>query len=93
MDFSEVFDDDVKAGRVVKTSPAVGSKVPQGSTIVISVSKGPDVKYTTVPNVVGKTKEEAVEDFKKNIYELYDEVDRVRGRLIANIYKVYENGG
>ena len=39
----------------------------------------------------GKTKEEAIADFKKNIYELYDEVDRVRGRLIANIFEVYEN--
>lgn len=40
----------------------------------------------------GKTKEEAIADFKKNIYELYDEVDRVRGRLIANIFEIYENG-
>ncbi|SEP83115.1 hypothetical protein SAMN04487977_101553 [Treponema bryantii] len=40
----------------------------------------------------GKTKEDAIEDFKKNILELYEEVDRVKGRLFANIYKVIENG-
>ena len=59
VDFSELFNDDIKSGNVIKTSPAVGSDVPQGATVVITVSKGPDVKYTTVPNVVGKTKEEA----------------------------------
>ena len=88
VDFSEVFDDDVKVGRVVKTSPAVGSKVPQGSTIVISVSKGPDVKYTTVPKVVGKTKEEAEAAIKSanlsvgNVSEKFsDEVEK--GKVIT----------
>lgn len=59
VDFSEIYDDDVKEGRVVKTSPEVGTEVAQGSTIVISLSKGPEIKYTTVPNVVEKSKEEA----------------------------------
>ena len=40
----------------------------------------------------GKTKEEAIEDFKKNIFELSEEVERVKNRLLANIYKVQEKG-
>lgn len=59
VDFSEIYDDDIKEGRVVKTSPAVGTEVPEGSTIVISISKGPQIKYTTVPKLTGKTREEA----------------------------------
>lgn len=41
----------------------------------------------------GKTKEEAIGDFKKNIFELHEEVERVKNRLFANIYVVQENGG
>jgi len=40
----------------------------------------------------GKTKEEAVQDFKNNLYELYNEVSRVHGRLVSDIHKVYEVG-
>lgn len=40
----------------------------------------------------GKTKEEAIADFNKNIFELTEECRRVEGRLFANIYKVYEIG-
>ena len=36
----------------------------------------------------GKTKEEAIDDFKKNIFELHEEVERVKNRLLANIYEV-----
>lgn len=36
----------------------------------------------------GKTKEEAIEDFKKNIFELSEEVECVKNRLLANIYIV-----
>ncbi len=40
----------------------------------------------------GKTKEEAIDDFKKSIYELSEQVERVKNRLIANIYTVVEQG-
>ena len=40
----------------------------------------------------GNTREEAIEEFKKNIFELSEEVERVKNRLFANIYKVQEEG-
>ncbi|HEY3436808.1 MAG TPA: Stk1 family PASTA domain-containing Ser/Thr kinase [Actinotalea sp.] len=38
----DVFDPKVKEGKVVKTDPAATTEVPEGSTITVFVSKGPD---------------------------------------------------
>jgi eukaryotic-like serine/threonine-protein kinase len=47
------------AGEVIRQAPSAGSKLPAGSTVSIVVSKGE--KKTTVPNVIGKLRAEAVE--------------------------------
>jgi eukaryotic-like serine/threonine-protein kinase len=47
------------AGQVIRQSPSAGSQLPAGSTISIVVSKG-EAK-STVPNVIGKQRAEAVE--------------------------------
>jgi beta-lactam-binding protein with PASTA domain len=52
-----VFDDNVPEGRVVGTDPGAGSEVPWGATVVLRVSKGPDL--VVVPQVVGLSKKEA----------------------------------
>jgi eukaryotic-like serine/threonine-protein kinase len=52
-----VFDDNVPEGRVVGTDPGAGSEVTWGSTVVLRVSKGPDL--VVVPEVVGLSKKEA----------------------------------
>ncbi len=52
-----VFDDNVPNGRAVGTDPGAGSAVPWGSTVVLRVSKGPDL--VEVPEVVGLSKREA----------------------------------
>jgi eukaryotic-like serine/threonine-protein kinase len=52
-----VFDDDVPEGRVVGTDPGAGSEAAWGSTVVLRVSKGPDL--VEVPQVVGLTRDEA----------------------------------
>ena len=52
-----VFDDNVPNGRAVGTDPGTGSSVPWGSTVVLRVSKGPDL--VEVPEVVGLSKREA----------------------------------
>ena len=59
VDYTEAFSDSIKKGKVIKTSPEVGTEAPEGSTVVISVSKGADVKYATVPGLTGKTRAEA----------------------------------
>ncbi|MDI7252492.1 MAG: PASTA domain-containing protein, partial [Actinomycetota bacterium] len=48
---------DVEKGRVIRQSPLANQKVAEGSTVTIVVSTGPAT--VTVPNLVGKTKEEA----------------------------------
>jgi serine/threonine-protein kinase len=52
-----VFDDNIPDGRAVGTDPGAGSSVTWGSTVVLRVSKGPDL--VEVPPVVGLSKEEA----------------------------------
>jgi serine/threonine-protein kinase len=47
------------AGEVIRQAPSAGSQLPAGSTVSIVVSKGE--KKTTVPNVIGKLRAEAVE--------------------------------
>lgn len=59
VDYSEEYSSQISQGRVIKTSPEIGSEAAEGSTIVIVVSKGEEVKYTTVPDLKGKTKAEA----------------------------------
>jgi serine/threonine-protein kinase len=50
--------ENVDVGRVFDQNPGAGKPVDKGSTVVISVSSGK--AKTTVPNVVGKTRDEAV---------------------------------
>ncbi len=48
----------VPAGEAVKTEPAAGSEVAAGSTVTLTISKGP--KQVAVPAIVGLTKAEAL---------------------------------
>jgi eukaryotic-like serine/threonine-protein kinase len=58
-----VFDDEVPSGLVVGTEPGAGDRVTWGSTVVVRVSKGPDL--VEVPDVVDLDKEEAVERLRE----------------------------
>ncbi len=51
------YDDGYKAGEVIRTSPAAGSKAAKGAEVIMTVSKGTEKK--TVPNVIGKKDETA----------------------------------
>ena len=55
----QVFDDNLPKGRAVGTDPGAGSQVLWGSTVVLRISKGPDL--VEVPQVVGLPKQEAAE--------------------------------
>ncbi len=59
VDYTEVFHDTVKAGKVIKTSPDVGTEQPKGTTVYMSISKGPETKMTSMPSVVNTTRENA----------------------------------
>jgi serine/threonine-protein kinase len=52
-----VFSTDVASGQVVSTDPVAGRKVKKNGTVVLSVSKGPQL--ITVPNVAGQSADAA----------------------------------
>lgn len=58
---SEMNSDDYKSGLVVKQDIDYNSKVPQGTSVNIWISKGPEEK-PTVPNLVGRTQSQAESD-------------------------------
>ena len=55
-----VNDDEVEEGRVVDQTPDGNKEAREGSTVTLTLSKGPvPIDKTEVPNITGKTKEEA----------------------------------
>jgi eukaryotic-like serine/threonine-protein kinase len=51
----EEVESDLPKGQVIETNPAAGTKVPKFSPVTVSYSDGPE----KIPNVVGKSQEEA----------------------------------
>ncbi len=49
------YSDSISADRVIRTDPAAGTSVDSGSDVTIYISKGPEQKTTTMPQVVGTT--------------------------------------
>ena len=45
-----IADDEIEIGHVVKTDPAAGSDIPEGSVVTLYVSKGPQNKKVTIPD-------------------------------------------
>lgn len=62
---TEIADDEVEAGLVIKTEPERTTVVSEGAEINIFISTGKEIKMVDVPNVVGLTKERAQADIKK----------------------------
>ena len=83
-----MFHDTVKAGKVIKTSPDVATEQPKGTIVYMSVSKGPEVKMTTVPSVTNSTRENAEVAIKNaglaigNITESYSDTI-AKGNVIS----------
>lgn len=46
-------------GYVISTEPAAGTLMNAGDVVILNISRGEQVKYTTVPNMAGKTTSEA----------------------------------
>lgn len=64
----KVYDKKYEEGHVVSQTPEAGRKTKAGKVITVSISKG--VKEGTVPNLIGKTFDEAVALIKKYGYEV-----------------------
>lgn len=57
-------DDDAESGNVIRTEPGAGSVLNSGDTVVLVVSKGPELKDVVVPNVTTLTLAQAEEKLK-----------------------------
>ncbi len=55
----QIYDDVVKEGKVVKTAPLSPSLVSADETITLYISKGREIFYTTVPDILGCSEESA----------------------------------
>lgn len=56
------FSNTIEEGTIIRQEPLVNEEVPEGSTVTVYVSAGPDTNgLVKVPNVVGKTEKEALE--------------------------------
>lgn len=55
----EVYSDEVTKGSVAEQDPEANTQVISGSTVTLKISKGREPKYVTVPDLRGKTLDEA----------------------------------
>ena len=49
------FNDNVAAGKVISQTPDIDAELKEGEEISLVISNGPEVKYSTVPNLIGKS--------------------------------------
>ena len=54
------YDETIAAGRVTRTFPGADAELKLNDTVTVYVSKGPEIKMTKVPNLVGLTQTEAM---------------------------------
>lgn len=92
--FSEEYSDSVPEGQVIQQSPVAGTVVSAGSSVVLIVSKGPEL--VTVPDVVGFTRsaaESVIKEFGLGIGVVNEEYnDNVpAGKVIRQNPKSGEN--
>ena len=60
IDIKEEYNETVADGNVFRTEPKEGVELKQGQTVTLYVSKGKKVQLSSMPNVVGETKESAI---------------------------------
>ncbi len=53
------YSDTIKEGYVIRQSPEAGTEVEKGTVFVLTVSKGPEKRNVKVPDLLGKTQEQA----------------------------------
>ena len=56
---NEEYNDTVKEGYVIRTEPEAGEELADGQTVMLYISKGPEIKHTDMPTVVGQKLETA----------------------------------
>ena len=76
-------------GRVIRTDPEKGTVVAKGTLITLYVSQGPNVKMVKMPDLVGKTIEQAKQLLAQNNLNegtiLYEESDKPKGTVLSQV--------
>ncbi|AUN10492.1 serine/threonine protein kinase [Clostridium botulinum] len=49
------FNDNVASGKVISQTPDIDAELKEGEEISLVISNGPEIKYSTVPNLIGKS--------------------------------------
>ena len=91
----EAADDSVTAEYVISTDPAPGESLAEGSTVFVTVSTGPSVQTMTMPNLVGRTEDEAISILQSNNLTYADttyiESEQEEGTVIRQSIDAYED--
>lgn len=84
-------DDNIPAGIVMMQEPLCGTSMKKGETVYITVSTGPQVQE--VPDIVGKSKEEASELLAKYGFAMFDVEYRTSGEPYGTILEQMPEAG
>ncbi len=57
----EIYHSEIPEGFIIEQTPESGKNIPVGSDIEVTVSRGPEVTYVLVPNLIGLSQEEALQ--------------------------------
>lgn len=65
IEIEEVFSEDVEKDKVISQEPKAGEKITKNSSVKVVISKGKEIKKNKVPDLIGKSESEALEELKK----------------------------
>jgi serine/threonine protein kinase len=57
----EIYDSEIPKGFIIEQTPESGKNIPVGSNIEVTISRGPEVTFILVPNLIGLSQEEALQ--------------------------------
>lgn len=92
VDYAEEYSSKISQGKVIRTTPEIGSEAAEGSTIVLVISKGPEVTYTTVPSLTGKSKADAEAALKNANLEVGSVTEAFSSDVTAGVVMSQSHG-
>ncbi len=87
---ARIADENVEKDLVVKTEPAIGSKIAEGSEVTIFISDGPPTIYVNVPNIAGlgldlEAAKQTIVQYGFTVGEItqVDNADKPKGKVVS----------
>lgn len=62
----EIYDSEIPEGFIIEQTPESGKNIPVGGDIEVIISRGPEVTFVLVPNLIGLSQEEALQILEEN---------------------------